>query len=728
MGPLSRGLQRTLLTLAGQGCAGPLTDGQLLDRFLAQQDQCAFEEIVRRHGPMVLRVCQRILRHTQDAEDAFQATFIVLARRAALAAQKQSVGGWLHCVANRTAMYARKTRARRIYARETAFHEDKCAQPALPDATSKSDEHTGLLLEQELSRLPEKYRTVIVLCHLEGKTVDEAAGQMGCQSSAVKMRLMRARDRLRARLERGGVTMAAGALATLLSQESQATPLPATLLSCACRAADPSGAALAPTALELANGAIQEEMSRRSLLRWTCGLAALGLAGGALGIWHVAKRSAQTGQHRGPAANARVFDSTLPLLVMDVRGHHLQEIGRTPTPDGQGVKIPAGSQWAVTPMQGRAVRMNEMEFRNFVNEVRVQNIPGVSLQPEIQVGDADLARFDGLTCLERLSINSNRVTDKGLEHLWDLANLGYLVVVSHQVSGSGLAHLARLEELYLASAGADDRLAEHLKSMAHLRVLELAHTRIGEAGWKKLADKQALRRGLEHLGIEENGISLLAMAALQRLTGLKRLDLYRNDIGEPTLQTLAAMSQLESLTVDCCGNHTWRGCPPGDAASGKRVEGQLLWQIGHIKVIPVSAQNSQSYVLRPRGSLTDRGLGHLARLSQLKKLEIASDEVTAAGIQALAGLRQVQHLRLHGNQLTDSCLPSLRSLRELRSLDLIGTRITANGAADIGKLPRLRTLLLPWNCSDAERDRCQKRLPGVRVLGRPYIDWDRKTS
>ena len=107
----------------------------------------------------------------------------------------------------------------------------------------------------------------------------------------------------------------------------------------------------------------------------------------------------------------------------------------------------------------------------------------------------------------------------------------------------------------------------------------------------------------------------------------------------------------------------------------------------------------------------------------MKELEIASDEITEAGIQALAPLTNVRHLRLHGNQITDLCLPPLRSLHELRSLDLVGTRITMNGAAQLGKLPRLQVLLLPWNCTDAERDSCQKLLPGVRVIGRPYSDW-----
>src|SRR5262245_48343397 len=104
MGPLGKMLRRTLFKL---GSAGPLSDGQLLERFRAQQDQAAFEELVRRHGPMVLRVCQRVLHHAQDAEDAYQATFIVLMRKAEAVARMESVGGWLHGVAFRVALKAK---------------------------------------------------------------------------------------------------------------------------------------------------------------------------------------------------------------------------------------------------------------------------------------------------------------------------------------------------------------------------------------------------------------------------------------------------------------------------------------------------------------------------------------------------------------------------------------------------------------------------------------------
>src|SRR5262249_55615011 len=154
-------LRRTLLKMGG---AGPLTDGELLDRFAAQQDQAAFEEIVRRHGLMVLRVCWRAVRHGQGAEDAFQATFIVLGRRAAAVAKMASVGGWLHGVAYRTAQNANKIRAGRIHAREKPLEEERNALAAETATPLDMDGEVRAVLDEELSRLPERYRVPLVLC------------------------------------------------------------------------------------------------------------------------------------------------------------------------------------------------------------------------------------------------------------------------------------------------------------------------------------------------------------------------------------------------------------------------------------------------------------------------------------------------------------------------------------------------------------------------------------
>lgn len=222
MGSLAKVLRRTLLQLGG---LRPPTDRELLDRFVAQQDQAAFEEIVRRHGAMVLRVCQRQLGHAQDAEDAFQATFIVLARKAAVAATRESVGGWLHCVATRTSWHARRARA------SHSAWERRLDEGILPLAAGRAAsaqptaEDWRTMLDEELSHLPEKYRTPLVLCHLEGKTVDEAARLLGSRSGTIKSQLHRGRQQLQGRLARRGVALTATAWAALQSQRATAALL-----------------------------------------------------------------------------------------------------------------------------------------------------------------------------------------------------------------------------------------------------------------------------------------------------------------------------------------------------------------------------------------------------------------------------------------------------------------------------------------------------------------------
>jgi RNA polymerase sigma factor (sigma-70 family) len=226
MGPVAKIVRRTLLRVGGES----LTDRQLLERFVAGQDQAAFEEVVRRHGPMVLAVCRRALHHVQDAEDAFQATFIVLARKAALAATKQSVGGWLHCVASRTAWHAKKMRACRIYARETALaaltDEHRAAA-----ASEVSADDLRPVLDEELARLPERYRAPMVLFYFEGKTAAETAVQLGQKPSTVKNQLLRARARLRGRLARRGLALSSTSFGAWLAQSTSSAALPPSLLS-----------------------------------------------------------------------------------------------------------------------------------------------------------------------------------------------------------------------------------------------------------------------------------------------------------------------------------------------------------------------------------------------------------------------------------------------------------------------------------------------------------------
>jgi RNA polymerase sigma factor (sigma-70 family) len=208
-----------------QECAG-LKDEELLETFLVDREEVAFEALVRRLGPMVLGVCRRVLHDRHDAEDAFQATFLVLIRKAAGIGKRELLANWLYGVAHRTALKARK-RAARWRAKERQVQDmvqkhvtgEEAIQEMLP------------ILDQELSRLAHKYRVPIILCDLEGKTRRAAAQQLNLPEKTLSTRLDRARVMLAKRLARHGTTLSGSAVAMPVSQNMGWPSVPHSLVS-----------------------------------------------------------------------------------------------------------------------------------------------------------------------------------------------------------------------------------------------------------------------------------------------------------------------------------------------------------------------------------------------------------------------------------------------------------------------------------------------------------------
>ncbi|MFO0953121.1 MAG: RNA polymerase sigma factor [Isosphaeraceae bacterium] len=202
------------------GSNAGLAEGQLLERFAQRQDESAFEAILARHGPMVLGVCRRVLGDGHAADDAFQATFLVLVRKARTLGPRDPVGNWLYGVACRVATRARCDAARRRAVEATVDGADAVSGSRPADASERGE--LAALLDAELSRLPEKYRAPVVLCYLEGLTHDEAATRLGWPVGSVKGRLARAREILRGRLTRRGVAPSTALLVAALSRDARA--------------------------------------------------------------------------------------------------------------------------------------------------------------------------------------------------------------------------------------------------------------------------------------------------------------------------------------------------------------------------------------------------------------------------------------------------------------------------------------------------------------------------
>jgi RNA polymerase sigma factor (sigma-70 family) len=272
------------------GTATGLTDGSLLDRFgsaPAEEAEAAFAVLVERHAPMVFHVCRRILEDRHDAEDAAQAVFLVLARRARSVRRTDSVASWLYGVAARIAARARRGVTRR------RLRERKGAEMAMAiqdvDHGQRDGSENWPELYEELGRLPERFRLPIVLCHLEGLTYEQAAQRLGCPIRTVQSRLARARERLRNRLARRGVAPAVAALTAALTLDAASAAVSEswkqTTVTAAVRfAAGGTVATLIPSSVAvLAEGALRA-MNLHHLMKWAMALLLIGVAAGGAGL------------------------------------------------------------------------------------------------------------------------------------------------------------------------------------------------------------------------------------------------------------------------------------------------------------------------------------------------------------------------------------------------------------------------------------------------------------
>jgi RNA polymerase sigma factor (sigma-70 family) len=290
-GQMSEVVQHLCRTVLLQDGAG-LTDDQLLDGYLSCRDEAALAALVRRHAPMVWGVCRRLLPNHHDAEDAFQATFLVLVRKATSIMPREMVANWLYGVARQTALKARATTAQR---KEREKQVAEMPEPAVAERDTGDD-----LLDHELGRLPDKYRVVIVLCDLGGKTRKETARHLGLPAGTVASRLARARAMLAKRLSQRGVAFSVEALAAVV---------PPSLVSSTTKAAGlfaAGQAAAIPVKVVALTEGVLSTMLLTKVKTATVGLLLVALLGGAAGaIYHMQaaeQLKAQTATERAEQA------------------------------------------------------------------------------------------------------------------------------------------------------------------------------------------------------------------------------------------------------------------------------------------------------------------------------------------------------------------------------------------------------------------------------------------
>jgi RNA polymerase sigma factor (sigma-70 family) len=340
-------LWRHLRRLAGGPQSGAVTDRVLIDCFTRAGDEGAFEALVTRHGPMVLRVCRQVLGNIHDAEDAFQATFLVLARKAADLSWHESVSAWLHEVAYRLALKARTAACRR------RVHESRVDGP-LPVAPGLGEitlREAQVVLHQELNRLPSKLRTPLVLCYLEGLTQDQAAQQAGWSLSTLKRRLKRALTLLEGRLQRRGLALAALLSVRMLTDVGSASAAGLEEIvkaGAAFRAG--KGAEQTSNAGLLANSLLRTMFLSR--LRWAAAVTLVVIVvvvGGGLAAWHALSPD------ETPTINSSVQPQLARAPLPPVRNDIQEKLEKAPMGNGTPMRLKAAVQGVAFSPDGKFV-------------------------------------------------------------------------------------------------------------------------------------------------------------------------------------------------------------------------------------------------------------------------------------------------------------------------------------------------------------------------------------
>jgi RNA polymerase sigma factor (sigma-70 family) len=678
------------------------SDGELLGAFVVHRDQAAFEGLLRRHGPMVLGVCHRLLGKSHDAEDAFQATFLVLACKAATVVPREAVGNWLYGVAYRTALNARRANAQRGAKEKQVKH---MPHPAVtPEEVTWQE--LQAILDRELNRLGDKYRLPVILCDLEGRTRKEVARQLRIPEGTLSNRLTTARQTLAKRLARVGITLPGTMITAILTPEAMSAVVPASLLGSTLKAATSvaTGQAITTTiasakVVALTKGVLKAMLLSKLKTSLVLALAALCLIAVGTLAWHRAT-AGESVADKGEIAVAA------PPRANEQKAEPLQKDMARPPQENDPLKgapakkdVPptdaaAGPDkesnpykalppeilkaWQDAGAQGfahdMAVKMPDLYF-GFVGEnhrlTRQPFGPGMlSKLPDPGkpfglilsgkwVTDAVLKELAHFKNLQLLNLVSLEVTDAGLRELAPLANLQTLVVRHTRVTGTGLKHLAglkNLRNLYLRYEVTDAGL-EELPGLPRLQWLDLTQSKITDVQLQKLAGLKNLQALILRSAYQ---ITDAGMKPVAGLTSLQTLCLAGTKVTDAGLRELAGLKELQDLDLE----HT-------------QVTDTGLKELAGLKNLD---QLRLSYT-----KVTDVGLKELAGLKRLQLLILCQTKVTDAGVTELAGLTNLQWLDLAHTQITDAGLKHLAGLTNLQWLSLFGTKTTKAGIAALQK-------------------------------------------
>jgi RNA polymerase sigma factor (sigma-70 family) len=764
---LDHALNRLRKLVAAEN-ASQWTDAQLLERFANRRDEEAFAALVARHGAMVFNVCQRTLHNDADAEDACQATFLILARKCRSIRKKASVGSWLHGVALRAASTLRKQMVRR---RE----RDKGATP-LSETNPVAEitwREVRTILDEEIERLPEKFKGPVLLCFLEGKAHNEGAQELGWSLTTFRGRLERARELLRQALSRRGITLSGALLATLLAEKTALAISPYLMIAVVKAALAREAAAqgvLSTQVSTLAQEVIQTMFWSKlkvgvaatllALVTFgTIGFAAHGLAGSGNAQETARAKDRQTVSRGGEGKK----EKDVPSKEAKKATAALE--GAQPAP----VPAPARKAEAV---KGLKLTLAVNQTETVLNADRSNAAPVALILTFTNVGDKpikldtyDLPYRNFKLTITGPDTKSVRIVDLDQErktrapsaedfHLIKPSGSWFPKTVISFPGDIGAVSYVLLEpgeyRVKVVYANPEVQKSEFAAGSWTGSVTSNAIVlKVGLPGLevdRKVADPRDAIEALEkmHVRLERDKRGFVvharltseavllheAIPHLRRLPKLAWLACHENNLLSPPPGTAArdglrqlsfrSLVELELHANEKCQPMPWKDLHTIRCVrlSGAGVDDSLLDAVSKMPGVTSLHLN--------RVAVTSDGLAHVQRLCKLELLLIQGSKVTAEGLKRLGKVEKLKSLTLCGNDLGAAGFAHLGTLTRLEYLNLESTRCTDNDVALLTPLANLTDLDLGYNpgVTDAGLRHLTglKKLAGLRLHGTKVTD------
>jgi len=725
------------------------TEVELLRRFVVEKDADSFSVLVRRHGPMVLNVCRSLLHGEADAEDAFQATFLVLARRAGCIRDPALLAGWLHGVACRVSRKALSGKARRLK------HEPQAARPEATPTEDLSWVEVQRVLHEELDSMSERHRLPLVLCYLQGKTLDEAAAQFGVSRNTLKARLERARAILRARLVGRGLGPAGVLLAS--AWPGAATALPPTLLESTIHTATSAPASARVVALTEGVLHTMRFTKLKLAIPLLAVFAAVGLSLGGFATTPEEKNN--------PAPVAAQPAKAEPAKVVrdKLKDRHDEEwvriTGRVKVIDARTLEFEDGKHielWYVAPrlnqmaMDGEQLYPAGKEAAEFLRKC-IGDRPVTCLHQTQRnqyavtayTGDISLNELmvvNGWAFSQKMPLPSEFAARENRRGLWRgrfidptdweagvrLPGEPPPPRIADESEARGLIHTYHERPAALAAV-----VTRIVMDLPDVRVLDLSRTVLTDDSVAQLASLKSL----EELSLGGN-VTDLGFRHLKRLTGLRKLDARWATVSDAGIEQLAQLTELEDLTLnedygpnrppvaritDAGLNHL-KGLKKLRRLdlTGTHVTDAFLEHVGTLTNL------EQLHLTSTR--VTDAGVKRLKGLKKVRLLTLHHDPITDAGLAHLSGLTSLQVLGAGGTRITNAGMPHLKGLTNLAYLDIGNTEVTDAGLEHLWGLKKLQVAYLPHHISDQAWKRFQEAVPTVSGSSFPKVPEDYLTD